>query len=296
MPFLGELCGLATALLWSGSSMTFSRAAKRMGSVNLNISRLVIAAILLVITILIFNIPSPVNNSQVLFLSISGFIGLLFGDSFLFKSYQYNSPRISMLVMSIAPAMTAVVAYFFLNEGLSIISILGMIITLVGIILVVLEGETSNGVKTGFSFLGIFYAFLGAIGQAGALIFARLAFNSGNVNGLVATFIRIAAALVFLVPVAIMFGKFSNPLVTFKRDKKALGFTLLGAFFGPYLGITTSLLSVMHTKIAIASTLMSITPIPLLALVKIFEKEHISIRAIIGTCVAVGGVAILFLR
>jgi drug/metabolite transporter (DMT)-like permease len=296
MPFLGELCGLATALLWSASSMTFSRAAKRMGSMNLNISRLFIAAIFLLLTIIIFSIPFPVSWLQVIFLSMSGFAGLLFGDSFLFKSYQYHSPSISMLVMSISPAMTAVLAYFLLHEELSLISIIGMFITLAGIVLVVFERKSKNGSEVGFSIKGIFYSFMGAIGQAGGLIFARLAFMEGNVNGLIATLIRISAAIIFLIPATIFLGRFSNPIKTFRNDRKALLFTTLGAFFGPFLGITTSLLSVMHTKIAIASTLMSITPIPLLVLVKIFDKEQISIRAVIGTCIAVGGVAILFLR
>jgi drug/metabolite transporter (DMT)-like permease len=294
MPFFGEFCALMTALLWSGSAMTFSKAVNRIGSVNLNISRLLIAAVLLVITILILGISSPVSQSQILFLSLSGMAGLFFGDSFLFKSYEYHSARISMLIMASSPAMTAIIVYFLLGEELSLIAVLGIIITLSGIALVVLERGT--GLNERSNIRGIIFAFLGALGQSGALIFARFAFNEGKINGLTATLIRITAAVIVLIPVMFFLGKFNNPIKVFRSDKKALGLTFMGAILGPYLGITFSLLSVMHTKLAIASTLMSITPIPMLVLARIIDKENITWRSVLGTFIAVGGVAMLFLR
>jgi drug/metabolite transporter (DMT)-like permease len=294
MPFFGEFCALMTALLWSGSAMTFSKAVNRIGSVNLNISRLLIAAILLVITISVLGISAHVSTRQILFLSFSGMTGLFFGDSFLFKSYEYHSARISMLIMASSPAMTSIIVYFLLGEELSLIAIFGIIITLSGIALVVLE--RGEGIHEKSNIRGILFAFLGALGQSGALIFARFAFNEGKINGLVATIIRIIAAVIILVPVMFFLGKFNNPLKVFKSDKKALGLTFMGAIFGPFLGITFSLLSVMYTDLAIASTLMATTPIPMLVLARVIDKEKISWRSIMGTFIAVGGVAMLFLR
>jgi drug/metabolite transporter (DMT)-like permease len=72
--------------------------------------------------------------------------------------------------------------------------------------------------------------------------------------------------------------------------------TIGGAIFGPYLGITFSLIAIMYTKVGIAATLIATVPILMLPLVRIIYKERLSWHAIVGACVAVGGVAILFLR
>jgi drug/metabolite transporter (DMT)-like permease len=250
----------------------------------------------MLLIIIIFNIRLPGNNLQILYLAISGFLGLNFGDSFLFKSYQYQSPRISMLLLSISPAITAIIAYFALQEDLSLIAILGMFATLFGIVLVILKGNSSNSENSKFNMKGVFYGLMAAFGQAGSVVFARLAFTQGEMSGFVATFIRIFSSLIFLIPITIVLGKFSNPAKVFIKDKKVLYLTLLGAFLGPFLGINFSLLSIMYTKAAISSTLIATTPIPMLILVRIFDKEIITWRAILGTFIAVGGVAILFLR
>jgi drug/metabolite transporter (DMT)-like permease len=82
----------------------------------------------------------------------------------------------------------------------------------------------------------------------------------------------------------------------FSGDKKTFGLTLLGAILGPYLGITFSLISIEYTKVAVASTIMATVPIIMLPLVKIVYREDLSWRAYVGAFIAVGGVAILFLR
>jgi drug/metabolite transporter (DMT)-like permease len=82
----------------------------------------------------------------------------------------------------------------------------------------------------------------------------------------------------------------------FSNDRKALTFTITGAIFGPYLGVTFSLIAISLTKVAIAATIMAIVPILMLPTVWILYRERLSWRAIIGACIAVSGIGILFLR
>ena len=85
MPYLGELSALLTALLWSGTSLAFSSAAVKIGPLQLNINRMILACVFLSATILIFNFDISISSNQIIYLSISGVIGLVFGDSFLLK-------------------------------------------------------------------------------------------------------------------------------------------------------------------------------------------------------------------
>ena len=135
---------------------------------------------------------------------------------------------------------------------------------------------------------------IGALGQASGLIFAKFAFEEGHINGFVATFVRISSAVIFMLIVASAAGRYKNPYRVFKKDMKAFRSTILGTILGPYLGITFSLIAISYAKVGIASTIMSTVPIIMLPLVRIIYREQLSMRAIWGAVVAVGGVAILF--
>lgn len=296
MPYLGELSALLTAVLWSGTSIAFSAASEKTGSLQLNINRMLLASVFLLSTILIMNFEIDLSSSQFINLVISGVIGLVIGDSFLFKGYQIIGARISMLIMALSPAITALIAFIFLSEVLSALGLIGMAITIGGIALVILERKPAAASKYKISPLGLFYSFLGAAGQSVGLIFAKLAFDESDINGFVATFTRVFSSVILLLIAAVIFKRYRNPVKLYMKDKSAFGATLIGTILGPYLGITFSLIAIANTKVGIAATLMSTMPILMLPMVKYFYKEKLSWRAIAGAAIAVIGVAVIFLR
>ncbi|MGE5432863.1 MAG: DMT family transporter [Syntrophomonadaceae bacterium] len=296
MSYTGELSALITAILWSFTSIFFSEASIRVGSFQVNITRLILAAIFLMATIAIMGLSFMLSASQLFYLSVSGLVGLIFGDTYLFKAYQHIGARLSQLLMSASPAMTAIMAYFFLGEGFSVWGIVGIVVTLTGISMVVVEKNEQPAAKYTISKIGIFYGIMGALGQAAGLIFAKLAFQEGGINGFVATFIRIFASVIVILPAGIIFKRYKNPFRVFSGDRKALAYTTAGSIMGPYLGITFSLIAVANTKVGIAATIMSTSPIIMLPMIKYLYKEKLSWKSVLGAFIAVGGVAILFLR
>ncbi len=296
MGYLGEFSALGAALLWSSSSFAFTAATLRIGSIQLNISRMIIGLLMLAGTIIIFGFNYQISMYQFLILSFSGFLGLVIGDTFLFKSFGMIGPRIGLLIMSSNPAIASVLSYFILGEVLTLWGILGIAVTLTGIAIVVLERQPPSQNKFKLSGRGILYAFIGATGQGSGLIAAKMALQDGDINGLTATLVRILAAVIIMLPAASVIGKYKNPVKVFRQDRKALGFVSLGALLGPYLGITLSFIAIKYTLVGIASTIMSISPIIMLPLSKIIYKEKLSWKAVMGAFIAVAGVAILFLK
>jgi len=202
--------------------------------------------------------------------------------------------RISMLLMALSPALSAILAFIFLNETISFLGIIGILITISGIALVVLERNANS--KYHITTLGIVYGLLGAMGQAGGLIFAKFAFNEGHITGFIATFIRVFSSVIIFLPIMMLLRKYKNPYKVFNKNKSALGVTLIGTILGPFLGITFSLIAVENTKVGIAATLMSTMPIIMLPMVKYIYKEKLTWRAITGAVIAVLGVGLIFLR
>jgi len=56
MSYIGEAAALITAILWAGTAIAFTEASKLVGSYLVNISRLFLATVFLIVTILIFNL------------------------------------------------------------------------------------------------------------------------------------------------------------------------------------------------------------------------------------------------
>jgi drug/metabolite transporter (DMT)-like permease len=296
VPFVGEFAALLTAFLWSGTSIVFTEATMRVGSVMVNITRMIMALLLLSITIIVLGLDVELSFNQTMNLVYSGMLGLVLGDTFLFRAFKDIGARISMLLMALVPAMTALLAWAFLGESLSTRSIAGMVVTMTGITIVILDRQpTPDGIRR-VNMRGIVLGVLAALGQASGLIFAKFALNEAPIHGIVATFVRIAASVLIFLPVAMLLKWYKNPFRTYAGEKKALSYTAIGAVIGPFLGITFSLVAIANTEVAIATTIMSLPPILMLPLVRVVYKEHLTRRAIVGAVLAVAGVALLFLR
>jgi drug/metabolite transporter (DMT)-like permease len=296
MPYPGEFAALFTACLWSVSAFVFAAATRRAGSVQVNITRLMLATLFLLLLIAALRLDVRLSVGQVLCLALSGVVGLALGDTFLFKAFQEIGARRSMLVMSLAPAIAAVLAYAALGETLPLFGIIGIAVTVGGIGVVVVDRRTGGTREPTVAVRGLFYAFLGAAGQGGGLVLAKLAFREAPVNGFVAAAVRIIASLVILLPVALLTRRLRSPFRMFADDRKAFGLTALGSVLGPFLGISFSLIAVEYAKVGVAATIMAIVPILMLPIERHMYGERHGWRAVIGACIAVTGVGVLFLR
>src|SRR4030042_1873979 len=292
MPFLGEISALVTAFLLSGTSIVFTEATILAGSVPVNLIRMISSIFFLGVTVLIFQLDVNISFMQILYLSLSGIIGLVVGDGSLLKAFEKIGPRLSMLIYALSPAMAALLAFFYLDEILSFWGIIGMFVTIFGIGIVVFQRSGNGKSRAQICWSGILFALLGALGQAVGLIFAKQAFNLGGINGFVATLFRVTGSLIILYPFAVLTGRFKSPIVKFKKEKRAFVLTITGSFFSTYLGITLSLIAIAYTYIGVAATIMATVPIILLPLSKFYYKEKLSKISIIGAFLAVGGIAI----
>jgi drug/metabolite transporter (DMT)-like permease len=296
IPYPGEISGLLTAVCWSLTSIAFTAASRRVGALQVNLYRLPAALVLLSFTYFLFWGWVNLDNAAVGWLFASGVVGLAIGDTFLFQAMVIIGARLSMILMALAPPIAAILAYFFLHEIISSIGVLGIVVTIAGVGWVVAERTPAEGGKYHrISFKGIFLGTMAALGQAVGLILAKKGLIT-DINPIMATLIRMIGATIILWPVAMFTRQIQNPVRIFARDRSAIKWMIIGIIFGPYLGVTFSLLAVKYTHTGIAATLMSTMPVIMLPMVVLIEKEKPSIRAIIGAFIAVAGIAILFLR
>lgn len=298
--YLGEIAALTTSVLWSTTSTFFTMASRRVGSMVLNRTRLVLAVLLAAIAHwLFYQTPFPVGAEpeRWFWLTISGIVGLVLGDAFLYQAFIWIGPRLSMLMMSLAPVIAALEAWVFLQETLNLVQILGIIVTLSGIGWVVMEGRgrrRSPQPEDRNYLLGILFGLAAAAGQATGLILAKKGL-AGDFPALSGTLIRMIAAAGTLWIVTIVSGQARATIRQLVDRPQAFKYIIAGTFTGPFLGVTFSLIAVQNTQVGVASTLMALPPVLLLPISYFFFQERFGWQAVTGTALAIGGVALLFM-
>jgi drug/metabolite transporter (DMT)-like permease len=294
----GELAALATSLLFSITSVFFTFASRQLGSIVLNRIRLLVAIAFLVLAHLLLSIPLPLHvSSQTWFwLGLSGVIGLVLGDVCLFQAYIWIGPRLTMLLMSLAPILAGVLAWIFFDETLNSRQIFGIALTLTGVGWVILEqnerGQDMHADKRLY-WLGILFGLGAAAGQALGLVTARKGL-SPDFPALTGTLIRMLAAAATLWGFTFLRGQARTTFKQISEKRSTIPYILGGAFAGPFLGVTLSLVAIQNAELGVASTLMALPPLFLLPIGYFVFKERFGWQAILGTIVAMMGVSLLF--
>jgi drug/metabolite transporter (DMT)-like permease len=300
LSYLGEFSALLTALFWTVTSLSFEAAGKRVGSLQVNLIRLVIAffiySLYLKITRGMF-LPLDAGMERWLWLSLSGVVGFVLGDLLLFQAFVVVGARVAMLIMSLSPPVTALISWLMLGEVLTPMNWLGMGVTLTGISLVVLKRERGNGatrrkITSAYSMKGILLAFGGAVGQAAGLVLSKR--GMGSYDAFASSQIRVIAGMVGFLIIILMMRRWPMILRTL-RNKPAMRLISLGSLFGPFLGVSFSLLAVQHTQAGIAATIMAIVPVLIIPPAVLIFRERINWKEITGALITVAGVMLFFL-
>lgn len=308
MEYIGELAGFSTAILWALTSIFFSEAGKSIGSFYVNKIRLLMAVIIYCFILQFstgFFLPVGLNVEQIMWLGLSGLVGLVLGDGCGFKALVMIGPRLTSLVYSTAPIMTTIIAWVWLTEKLGWLDMLGISATIFGVIWVVSERRYDNGSESkvahdhpdaGSLTKGLLYALAAALGQAGGLVLAKYAMFDlgGTVEPLQASFTRMAVAMVVIWTISMFRGTLPKVLGML-RQRRAMKMCLGGALAGPVLGVWMSLVAIKHIETGIAATLNAMTPVMILPLLWLVYRQKASVRSIAGSAVAVAGVAMLVL-
>lgn len=294
IPYAGECAALSAAFIWAMATMLYARTGSRAPAMFLNLVKGTVAVAMLGLTILALADPAPrLTASEWLWLAGSGLVGISIGDSAYFAAIKRIGPSQTLLVESLAPPLTGVLALCFLGEAISLSAWAGIFLTMAGILWVVTEHRPQGRP----SLPGLGFAALAALCQAAGMVMSRQVMVATPITPLWAALVRLAAAGVALW----VFLPLARPDIVLRRDSwRTIGtarhgwmlFTL-AVFLGTFLGIWLQQASLKLTSAAIAQTLISVSPLFALGLARI-GGHKVSRRSLVGALVALAGVALFF--
>ena len=214
------------------------------------------------------------------------------GDLFLFRAFTLIGARRSMLIYASVPVLTTLLGMLLLAEVPHGLAVVGMFLTMGGIALVVLFKPGKREDKP-VSPAGVAFAFGGALGQAVGLILTKQGMPA-SMDPFSANQIRSIGGILGLSAAFFLMKRWHKVAEAFHHPR-ALGMMSGGAFFGPFLGVSLSLLALQLTTAGIASTIMSIVPVLIIPFSVFLFKEKVRLLEVLGAFIAIGGVTLQFM-
>lgn len=296
--FRGELAALTSALLWAIASVMYGRAGQSIPPLQLNILKGAIAIALIALTLLWRGVALPELPLPSLgLLAISGVVGISIGDTAFFNALNRLGPRRILLLQTLSPCMTALLAAIFLEEILTARSGIGILLILLGVAWVIRERVGESPIEAQalakLQTQGIAWGLVAALAQATGAVLSRAALAETTVSPLMAALVRLVAGVAVLplwmslLPTARQQGW--KPV----GSVRMWGFLLLASILGTYLAIWLQQTSLKFALAGISQSLGAMSPIFVLPLAA-WTGDRVSLRAILGAVVAVSGVALLF--
>src|SRR5262245_18076320 len=203
-----------------------------------------------------------------------------------FESARFLGLARAMTVSMIYPLMSAVFAAVFLGEPLSVRVGMGSLVTLAGVALIVLARK-SERVREERLDVGLAAALIAAVAWAVSLLVLKPAM--GTLDPVTAQAVRLPLASVVL---------FATPW-GWSAPRQMMGASRATIWRVILLGAITAASSVLFVTsvkwadVAVAAVLSSTAPLFALPLGLIFLGERVTRLALVGTALAVTGVALL---
>jgi len=306
--YTGELIAVGTLVCWALCSHCFEAAGHRVGSMAVNLLRLLLAMTMFCLLLLVRDghlLATGFSTQEWFWLLLSGLVGFALGDMFLFRAFVEIGPRLSLLVMSLSAPMSAVVGWLWLGEVYSALQWLGMAVALLGVGWVILErpaeeesmpdaakplAKNGNTRVRRATWRGTLFAFGGAAGQALGSVMSKYGMGSGDAAA--ATQIRVIGGIAGLLVVFCIIGWWRQTFHAL-RDRRAMTWLVLGAFLGPFLGVTLYLRAIQVTNVGVVATIVALLPVAVIPLSMAIHKERVSLRSVAGAVVAVLGVGLM---
>jgi drug/metabolite transporter (DMT)-like permease len=307
--YLGESIALIVAVSWTLSAVFAEVASKRLSPIVLNVVRMILSMLMLMSMLFVFSghiMPQYADSETWTWMLLSGVVGYIFGDTCLFNAYVTIGSRFGQLFMTLSPLTAAITGFLFLDEKMSLLSIIGMIITLAGIGISILNKGEHTKLSFKLPLKGILYGIGAGIGQGGGLVLSKIgichytqtipsaATDCINLVPFSATLIRTFAGLIGFI-IILRFRKEYHELNTRLHDKKGMWNAFAMTIFGPFLGVSLSLMSVQYTSTGIASTIMALSPILIILPSHYIFKLKVTAIEVIGAVISVVGVSLFFI-
>ncbi|MBU0691434.1 DMT family transporter [bacterium] len=288
IPHLGEIFALSTALIWAFAVILFKKSGETAHPVALNLFKNVLAAVLLVPTIYLFNGMEAASTQpkDIWIMLLSGALGIGIADTLFFMSLNRLGAALSSIVDCLYSPMVIGLAMIWLGEVLSLWQIAGVLL----IIMAVFEAthmKHADHVTRGRIWMGVLWGALAMASNAIGVVIVKPLLEVSSL--LWVTEIRLIGGIATLL-VILALNRNRVPILKSLLIQRGWGYLLGGSFTGAYLAMIVWLAGMKYTQASQASALNQTSNVFVFVFAWLFLKERMTAQRIIGIGLAIIGV------
>ncbi len=282
--FLVYLCLLTAMIIWATSFVWSKIALEYYSSFTIVFFRLVISSVILFLFLLLTKKLVVIEKRHIpVFLLLSFFEPFLYftGET---TGLSYVTPPVAAVIIAVIPLFTPFAALIFLKEKISVLNLIGIMVSFVGIILVIFE----KGLKLLIAWEGLLLLFLAVISAvAYSVIIKKL---PPKYSAFDIVFYHNAIGALYFFPIVIIFFR-EHLLFAGFQTEALIPIINLGVFASSvaFVCFAYALKNISITKVNVFA---NIIPVFTLIVAWIVLDEIILTHQIIGIFVVISGVII----
>ena len=287
-----------TTVFFSLSVIFAARSARVLGGGHANLARLLLATLLLAGWAHFFG--SGLRGPSLPWFLLSGVIGFGLGDLALFAALPRIGPRLSILLTQcLAAPIATFTEWSWLETKLRSVELLCAATILAGVALA-LAPDRGLKVRRSVFWAGILFGVFSALGQAMGAVTSRKANEVAALAGLeidggTAAYQRILGGALIAALAVFLFRRPEELAAGERKERWRRGWPLVvaNALAGPAIGVACYQWALKTTPSGIVLPIVATSPLVTLMLAWWIDREHPTVRAIVGGAMAVAGAATL---
>lgn len=289
---------LLAAILFACSAVSGRRLAHLVSGTSANLIRLCIAAVFL--GLFTHLLGSGFHRAALPILFISGCVGFGLGDLAMFQAFpRIGARRTMVLVQCLAAPFAALGEWAWLGTIPTVLQVCFGVIILLGVGIALMPGKQDTVPLHGIA-AGAAFGIIAAICQAGGAVLSRKAYAlaeaagrpfTGAGGGVEAAYQRMLGGI-FISLLFFLYLSFATKRTEGSKDNWRVAWPWLigNSMAGPALGVTCYQWALMTAPTNIVLPIVATTPLLVMPLAHLLEKEPITRRGILGALISVGGV------
>ncbi|MEL1234203.1 MAG: DMT family transporter [Candidatus Neomarinimicrobiota bacterium] len=286
---MGDLYAVITAICWSSAVILLDISTKNFTAIQLNVLKNFIGVFGFILTIILFSIPSPNFSQQDIFtLALSGFLGILIADGLFLESLRRLGSGISAVVSTIYTPTVFIIAYILFNETINLHSYIGGVLVLGGITISVFQPPKT--IKKRDLYIGILFGIMANILTAYSVLIIKPIMKNNSV--IYIALYRFSIGFIFGILINILKSGIKQVIQKFKQGLTNQ-YVILGAFLGTYLSVIFWLAGYKYTLAGRAAIYNQLSTVFIIILARVFLKEPMTSKKIIGVSLAIFGAMIV---
>ena len=289
---IGEAGAFISAILWAIGVILYKKSGEVMHPVALNIFKNLLSLMLFIPILIIMKVPFFLSlplTEYIIFI-VSGLLGIAVGDTLFFKSLNIIGAGLSAIIDCLYSPSIIIISMIWLNEHLSLIQIIGVILIITGIITTSNFRYRNRNKASMELIIGIILGIAAIIVMAVSVVMMKPFLNDAPIIWII--IIRFIGAL-FGLFILLIINSSRREIIKQFYSSKGIVYSFSGSFIGQYLSVIFWIAGFKYAQASVASAINQTSNIFIFIFASIFLREPFTIKKVIALLLGIGGAYIV---